>query len=194
MHDDRDQDRLEPELAQDLSALTSHPHPPAAAEDRVVSALRARGLLSTGRAGSRRLRAAAAALLIFAAGAALGSLATAPPTAPEEQPTHALFLLGGIEPGSDEAALVEEYRSWAIQLARQGKLTAGEKLAPTAWLLSPGADQLAIEGEPAAHVAAPVSGFFLLTVGDTAAALEIARSCPHLRHGGRVLLRQIDPV
>jgi hypothetical protein len=39
-----------------------------------------------------------------------------------------------------------------------------------------------------------VSGFFLIRAGSLDEAEAIARDCPHLRHGGRVLVRDVDPT
>jgi hypothetical protein len=37
----------------------------------------------------------------------------------------------------------------------------------------------------------PVAGYFLICANDDAAAARAARMCPHLRHGGAVVLRRI---
>ena len=37
-----------------------------------------------------------------------------------------------------------------------------------------------------------VAGYFLLPSSDYDQALSIARTCPHLKHGGAVELRQIE--
>lgn len=177
-------------LVRELSGLSEGPPPPAALEDRVVRELRDRGLLERGASWPRRLLVAAAAVVLFGGGwlAGRGGSAVAPVSPPE--PRFALFLLGGAEDGPDEVARVEEYRAWAVELARQGQLLAGEKLGPSAWRL----DAAAGEPTPAALQEKSLSGFFLLTTDDPEEALAIARSCPHLRHGGEVLLRPIVPT
>lgn len=183
-------------LLHDLRRLAEGPAPPERLEGRVVSELRERGLLAATGSRRRRVLAAAAALVLFLAGMLAGRAWSGSPAAEDRPaPRFALLLLGGVERGPDEARRVEEYRAWADELARAGRLAAGEKLGPDAWLLAgtgDGSGGVTLEAAPAAHRAAPLSGFFLLSVEDPAEALEIARSCPHLRHGGRVLLRPIE--
>ena len=39
-----------------------------------------------------------------------------------------------------------------------------------------------------------LGGFFLVQVADSAEAFRIARECPHLKHGGTVQVRRIEPT
>ena len=43
-------------------------------------------------------------------------------------------------------------------------------------------------------LAEEVSGFFVIEAKDLDAAIAVARTCPHLRHGGRITVRAIAPV
>jgi hypothetical protein len=84
-----------------------------------------------------------------------------------------------------EARLVAEYAAWARGLQEEGKLLSAEKLADEpAELLGSGASP---EGDR-------VGGFFLIRAASFEEAQRIARDCPHLRHGGRVELRAIEPT
>jgi hypothetical protein len=66
----------------------------------------------------------------------------------------------------------------------------GEELAEPALLV----------GESGGATARPdqggerIGGYFLIRAADDAAALALARSCPHLRHGGRIEVRRIRPT
>ena len=88
-----------------------------------------------------------------------------------------------------ERALVAEYAAWAGRLAAQGSLVAGEKLA----------DEPLTMLAPAGVVDVPrftadeLGGFFIIQA-DSAEAYRIARDCPHLKHGGTVQLRRIEPT
>ena len=88
-----------------------------------------------------------------------------------------------------ERALVAEYAAWAGQLAAQGSLLAGEKLAdePLTVLASNGVVDVP------RFTADELGGFFIIQA-DSAEAYRIARDCPHLKHGGTVQLRRIDPT
>jgi hypothetical protein len=161
--------------------------PPPRLEDRVVSTLRERGLLRDGapRIFSQRWAwpaAIAAGLLLFAGGFTLGRGARSAP----DLPRYTLLLYEGPEfngAGIRESELVAEYSGWARELAGRGRLVAGEKLSAQGWALGPAA---ADRRDP--------SGFFIIAARSDEEALSIARSCPHLRHGGTVSLRAIDPT
>jgi hypothetical protein len=108
----------------------------------------------------------------------------------QSSPRFVLFLSklpGETEAGEPER--VAEYKSWAAGLRGKGRLISGEKLEPEARELGSGVD--AERGQAAPQ---EVSGFFVLEAKDLDAALALARTCPHLRHGGRITVRQIAPV
>jgi hypothetical protein len=154
--------------------------PPGPLEDRVVNALRALGLVGR----SRRRRAVragmafAAALLLFAggflAGASRGQGSAASPAGGSrfvlllhETPATASL-------GTREDLLVDEYRRWARTVSAGGNAIRGDKL----------------KAEPG-HT---LSGFFVLEAPSLDAARAIAASCPHVKYGGRVEVREIEPT
>jgi hypothetical protein len=167
--------------------------PPAGLEERVVGTLRSQGLLraSEVRVG-RRLAprwswpvALAAGLLLFVGGFALGRRPVSTSAPDLSRYTLLLFEGPGFNPGmSGEADLVREYSEWAGDLAARGRLVAGEKLAAAAWTLGP---------EVASWSGGP-TGFFVIAARDQDEALAIARTCPHLKHGGTVSVRPIEPT
>jgi len=178
-----------------LSGLASGPEPPPALEEAVVSRLSERGLI----AGRERSRprpilawalAAAAGIALFAAGLAVGQRRGAPAAeaAPAVSATRYVLLLYDA-PGeatitdAEMAARVDEYRNWAIGLRRSGSDISGEKLASR---------NLDLGASSAASGPEPLGGFFIFSAKDPADALAIARSCPHLKHGGRAELRPIE--
>ena len=173
--------------------MTDHDsvEPPAALEERVVGTLRARGLLRGG-AVPRRILAArwawpvaiAAGLLLFIGGFAMGRRPAASSLIRSSQYTLLLYEGPGFNAaGAAEPELVKEYSAWAGELAGRGQLVSGEKLGNQTWTLG-------------AAGAAPPSptGFFVIAARSEAEALAIARSCPHLRHGGTVSVRPIEPT
>jgi hypothetical protein len=128
-----------------------------------------------------------AGVVLFVAGALVGRQL---PT-PAPRPVGARFILflddpQGRERDAEEAGRVREYGAWARQQRAAGLLVGGEKLEPTA---------LALEGDgppvPTAVPAAVVGGYFIVVASDLEAAVAIARTCPHLRHGGRIVIRPI---
>lgn len=172
-----------------LRALLDGPEPPPGLEDAVVARLAAGGLLAR-RRGTLRLRilAAAAGLALFAFGVVVGARrAPAPGIGAPAMPRYVLLLYDapderGLSAG-EMAARVAEYRDWAIGLRRAGSDITGEKLAP-------GGLDLGASNAPAGPL--PLGGYFVFSAKDPAAAAEVAKSCPHLRHGGRAALRPIE--
>jgi hypothetical protein len=91
---------------------------------------------------------------------------------------------------ASERALVAEYAAWAGRLAGEGSLLAGEKLAddPLTMLVANGTVEVP------RYTADELGGFFIIQVADSAEAYRIARDCPHLKHGGTVQVRRIEPT
>jgi len=187
------EDDLTAEEKRALAALGGAAPPPAGLEEATLSRLRAEELVRRpGRKGNAsRLLAAAAALALFAVGLALGrrgSPATAAPSASSgvEGPRFVLFLYDApTDPAMSEAQMqerVSEYRNWASGLRQRGASIHGEKLR------SGRAERLG----PAPAGEAPLGGYFVISAKDWDAAMEVARSCPHLKHGGTIEVRQVE--
>ncbi|MFW6084078.1 MAG: YciI family protein [Gemmatimonadota bacterium] len=188
--------------------------PPPHLKRRVARSLRGRGMLASRTpAWFRVAGSAAAALLLVAGGFWLGALAggaggdadrvaQGPGDAAEAGAVHAearyvLLLFEGddFRPSADEDALVAEYRDWATDLARRGALIAGERLDETGVLLEgPGSDGVALQGGAEGSPLGRLGGYFVVSAADRAEALAIAGTCPHLRHGGRIVVRPIVPT
>ena len=149
--------------------------PPAELEARVLSSLQDRGKLARDDSRLvRRLVKLAAAIVLFAGGFATAMLSNRPP-AEDTRPRYALLLYDGDRPGVDDVA---EMREWVIGLRERGHFVAGEKL-----------DDVPISGDPA--LAAP-AGFIIVSANSPEEAVTISRTMPHLRNGGRVVIRAVD--
>jgi hypothetical protein len=167
--------------------------PPRALEDAVVSTLIASGAIASA-SRSRRgwmmpVFAAAMLVVAFAAGVRVGALRASRAAAPPVSgPTFMLLLYEG--PAFDapapgrEAERAREYGAWARGLDR-GRLVAGDELAPRRVRLDAGAPTESPAGTT------DVRGYFVIAARDLADATAIAGSCPHLRHGGTIIVREI---
>ena len=151
------------ELLRALKELPRETEPPPELEERIVARLYPR---------RTRFFAIAAAIAICAF---LGGYAVA---GSQSEPTHILFVHQQQIPVTSEQmrARVAEYGAWARNL--QG----GERLTSHVWLL---------EGSRVENATPTINGYFLMRASDDTDALRIARTCPHLRYGGRVELRRI---
>jgi hypothetical protein len=68
----------------------------------------------------------------------------------------------------------------------------GEKLREDAGLA---VESDGSSGEVAALPGASrLAGYFIVRAEDRRAAAEIARTCPHVRYGGRIVIREIEPT
>lgn len=86
-----------------------------------------------------------------------------------------------------------EYTACARDVARAGRAISGEKLAPDARLLVRDAD-VRVELRDVATKEGTLAGYFVVQAGSYAEAVAIARTHPHLRYGGRTVVREIEPT
>ena len=166
-------DDLSREEEQGLRAMKRDIVPPARIEERLVDTLRRDRLIAPRRRWVTPAAAAAAVLLAFVAGMMMPRR-TSPPARPAEA-THVRFaiLLYSGDIRSDAPRRHEEYAEWARGVASQGVEISGEDLA-----------------DQASDPAGP-RGFFIVAARDADAARAIAASCPHVKYGGRVVVRKI---
>lgn len=172
-----------------LDRLYQGVKPSSRLEDRVVDALAGKGLLQPA-SPFRRWRGigiAAAILLSFAVG--WGSASLSAPSVATPRTDRFVMLLYQI-PGGDtrQAERVAEYQSWAAQARDSGVVVSGERLDKGGWALS--------WDVPMGHWSdtAAVAGYFVVQASDYNKALTIARTCPHVKYGGKVELRRIIPT
>jgi hypothetical protein len=180
-------EELSPQEVRALRTLAEGPEPPGGLEEAAVARLRADGGIAS-RNPTRRywLAAAAAALVFFAAGLWLGGRHLAIPAEATRMPRFVLFLYDA--PGEETIlpeqmeARIAEYRQWAQDWRARGRDIRGEKLESEGRML-PSSDG----GEGPW----PLGGYFIVAARDFEAALDVARSCPHLKYGGRIEVRAI---
>ena len=198
------EDDLSRAEAEALASLRGSPDPPEQLEDRVVVNLRQRGLLRATRSSSplrygKVAASLAAGLALFAAGVAVGSRTAVPERLTGGGPAQARFVLFLYEGPEYQVATeqelperVDEYRRWAVQLRATGHDVEGEKLKDGGGnLRSDPADggPIVASGPSSLEI---LGGYFIVGAASYDQAMTLARSCPHLRYGGRVEVRQID--
>lgn len=94
-----------------------------------------------------------------------------------------------------EKILVQEYSRWAENLAQVGQLVGGEKLK-NQWsrVLEGHGQQFTFHDGYQTRDREMISGFFQILAKSYEDAMEIAKTCPHLKYNGKIELRWIDPV
>jgi hypothetical protein len=173
-----------PDPLPDVHSLPRQVDPPAHAEARIVAALRHENLLASPRLGrSGPWLALAAGLLLFLAGWVLGNRSAQSLPQPSG-PSFALLLYGDVSTpdGVNDPALVDEYRRWALSLREAGRVVSGERLDDDVRIV-----QTSSTGGPPERV----RGFFLISATSLDEAEAVARTCPHYRRGGSVVVRPI---
>lgn len=92
-------------------------------------------------------------------------------------------------------AVISEYMAWSQKLGAEGKLVGGQKLRDEGGLhLSGYNGDFRVTDGPFAEAKEVIGGFFSITAADYDEAVEISKECPHLKYGGRIELREIEPT
>jgi hypothetical protein len=172
----------------DLKLLKRELPPPGNLEERTVAALKERHVLRPAikRSNARWWQAIAAAIVIFAGGFGLGHRWH--PDSTKGQPTFVLLLReeGNVRKAAtlgEEQKRVNEYVSWARQLRAGGRFVDGTKLRDGRHDLGAGAS-----------AGTGIIGFFAFSARNLDEAMAIARTCPHLRYGGQIEVREVERV
>jgi hypothetical protein len=87
--------------------------------------------------------------------------------------------------------IVERYRAWAAAHAGTVIREESNKLAGTGRMLSGAGGKVTIKDGPYAETKDVIGGFFMVEAPDYAAAVEVARTCPHMENG-TIEVRQVD--
>jgi len=164
--------------------------PPADLESRILESLRSASTMRGRPAWPRVTRRLVVAAMLVGIGFGIGRWmpATGRP-ANSREPRFALLLYGPTATsltGAQESADVAEHRAWAEGVAAGGHEISGEKLDSAGIILN--------GGEPAPKAGLTLQGYFVVSAPDERVATEIARSCPHARHGGTIVVRRIEPT
>ena len=171
------------------------PHVPLYLEQRVAKSLTDAGLLDD---PTRRktlitnpaVWRIAAALVLFFAGFGSARLIDWPARQPvaagaESARRYALLLYAG-DGSAPEVDDVAANTAWARNLVAEGREVSGEKLK------SGGAVLTHTENSNGGSPGEEVQGFFIISATSDAEAVAIARSSPHFRNGGRIVVSLIE--
>ncbi|HJU87955.1 MAG TPA: YciI family protein [Gemmatimonadaceae bacterium] len=91
--------------------------------------------------------------------------------------------------------IIEKYSAWSQKMAQAGKLAGAEKLKDEGGrVLTRKNGQVIVRDGPYSETKELVGGFFLLEAKDYREAEALARDCPHLEYGGRIEIREVDPI
>lgn len=192
------QDDLSAEARQMFASLPRHRTPPLSLEENIMDELKERGLIEGKKPASwLRFPQLAAALVILAIGLGIGyGVGNKQPQAANNEHANPLFVLLLHEPSArhaGEAELVGEYKRWAMGVHKTGRYISGEKLRESGKVLHQENGDLKI-AEGVLNTGTELGGYFIIEAKDYDEALKIASECPHLKHGGKIELREIEPT
>jgi hypothetical protein len=205
------EDDLTPEERRWMEDVPREVEPPPELRGVVADRLRADGLLRT--RGMRPhlfglpvARLVASLVFAFVLGGGLGwwggTRSTGP--APIETPAlngpsrFVLLLYEGPEYqalGSSPPEIVQEYTAWARMLEGSGSLVMADKLADDARVIEPtgrAVGAVPVNSPLVSGELGIITGFFIVYASSYEEAQRIAASSPHVRHGGRIIIRRID--
>jgi hypothetical protein len=171
-----------------LSTFARDRDPSPELQRRVERTLRHRGLLATTRGPWHALGLAASLLLAAGLGFGAGRIRPAPEHGDPGQ--EFLLLLREDATYHDDRPvgdIVREYSAWADSLRRNDLLLLAEKLGDV---------HVDVVAPNVAFVPAPqespTTGFFLVRAPNLEAARAIAAASPHVKYGGRVVIRSVE--
>jgi hypothetical protein len=97
--------------------------------------------------------------------------------------------------GDEMKAVVAEYKSWGDSLNSRGILHGSQKLKDEGGrhLAARGKEILVTDG-PFAEAKEVLGGYFLVEARSYDEAVEMAKTCPHLKYEGRIEIREVDVV
>jgi hypothetical protein len=170
-----------------LEDFTRGSEPSPALRRRVEHTLGARGLIAESPTSWKRVALAASIVIAAGLGFAAGRVQR---TAPAHDGPQFLLLLREDSTYRDDRPvgdIVREYGRWADSLRRNEQLVLAEKLGDErADVVDPQTDFRPDQGE------SPTTGFFLVRAPDLEAARAIAAASPHVKYGGRVVIRSVQ--
>lgn len=195
-------DELSPEERRAFAELTKEQMPPSFLEEQIVEKLKAADVIRSPRLGwlpgYQKIGVAfALSLAIFVTGAIVGARRVSAPPKKSDSPEFMLILRMSrpemeAQTPEEELQRVKEYSAWARDLERRGLLTGGEKLKDEGRFLSQVKEGATVAETPSRAAEGAIAGYFLMPASDYDQAVTVARTCPHLKHGGTVEIRQIE--
>jgi hypothetical protein len=169
-----------------LEEFARDAEPQVALRQRVERSLRERQFLAP--AGRQWRAVILAASLVLAAGVGFAAGRAKPSPTAHGGPEFLLLLREDSTYRDDRPTgdIVREYGRWADSLRGNDQLVLASRLGDDrADVVRPGVE---FTGDPREG---PTTGFFLVRAPDLASAQSIAASSPHVKYGGRIVVRSI---
>ena len=93
---------------------------------------------------------------------------------------------------NDVTAITREYMEWADRMRAQGRLKGADRLTNDAGKILKGENgRAALSDGPYAESKEIVGGYFMIAADNYGEACRIAETCPHLKYGSHIEVRQV---
>ncbi|WP_020400400.1 YciI family protein [Kordiimonas gwangyangensis] len=90
--------------------------------------------------------------------------------------------------------IIKEYTAWTEKMIAEGRFLGGEKLKDEPGRnLTTGAGGVEVHAGPFTEPNEMIGGYMTIEAADYDEAVEIAKTCPHVKYG-RIELREIDQI
>lgn len=86
--------------------------------------------------------------------------------------------------------IIQEYMLWGKSMAEQGKMAGGHQLDGKAVTVVKNNDQVLTDG-PLTESKEVIGGYYILATADMDEAIELSKTCPHLKFGGKIDIREM---
>jgi hypothetical protein len=92
-------------------------------------------------------------------------------------------------------AIVKEYMAWSERLRKDGKYLGSNKLTDEPGkVLRPKNGRVVVTDGPYAETKELIGGYYCISAADYDEACRIAESCPQVKYGGHIEVRQIHDL
>jgi hypothetical protein len=92
-------------------------------------------------------------------------------------------------------AVIGEYIAWRKTVEADGKFVGAEKLKDEGGRHLVGTDgDFRVTDGPFAEAKEVIGGYFTISAKDYDEAVDISKTCPHLKYGGRIELREVESL
>ncbi|MGH9766554.1 MAG: YciI family protein [Blastocatellia bacterium] len=91
--------------------------------------------------------------------------------------------------------IIGEYVAWRRKIEAEGKFASGEKLKDEGGRhVSMRNGKARVVDGPYAEAKEVMGGYFIINAANYDEAVETSKGCPHLKYGGWIEIREIQPV
>jgi len=91
--------------------------------------------------------------------------------------------------------VIGEYMAWSNKIKADGVYVGGNKLRDEGGKFLSGQNgSFRVTDGPFTEAKEVIGGYFTISASDYDEAVEISKDCPHLKYGGRIEIREIEPT